>query len=174
MLRRIATCMLLADCFLLAGCPELGIGTYPDPRYPAVIYDVPRCYDNPPAPQDQCKDFSKDVYLSFDYLAKSDSVLWEDLVKANLDNGKTQFWRLNIWRLSTSELVASTYQTDRQTDWLPRSTRTFRKELPLEVLLAAEFDFCADTSPEKCDVPSEKISIRNINFLLHVYPEENK
>jgi hypothetical protein len=173
-MRRVATYVLLVDCFLLAGCAALGIGIDQDPRYPAVIFDVARCYDNPPVPKDQCKDYSKDVYLSFDYLAKSDSVLWQDIVKHNLDNGKTNYWRLNIWRVSSGDLVASTYQNDTQTDWLPKTTRTFRKELPFEILLRAEFDFCAAESPEQCDIPSEKISGRNIKFLVHIYPEETK
>jgi hypothetical protein len=170
----------LSTSFLISGCPQPGTQATSqegkEPRYPAIVYDVPRCYDDPPASQDKCQDFSKDVYLSFDYLANTDSVLWEDIVKGNLDNGKVKYWRLNIWRVSTGDLVGSTFQEDTKTDWLPRSTRKFRRTLPLEVLLRAEFDFCADDTPEKCDIPSEKHkgTSRNIDFLLHVFPEEAK
>jgi hypothetical protein len=126
---------------------------------------------------------SNDVYLNFDYLGKSDSALWQDIVKRNLDNGKTKFWRLNIFRVSTGELEknGSTYQEDTKTDWLPTSKRTVRmKDLPLEILLRAEFEFCSENSTEKCDAPaakeapSAKISGRNINFLMHEYPEKAK
>lgn len=181
-------CALSASCLLL-GCTQespqqspqqptqqttkqIAHQLSPDihPRYPAIVYDLPRCYDFPPKKMDECEDRGLyDVYLSFKFLADSDSELWKDITYLR---GQNKSWRLLISRASTGEYLDGT-------DWKPITNNdTIRMKtkpdtggkLPREVMLRAEFEFCSDT-PANCATPS---ATRPINFLLHEFPETDE
>ena len=153
----LAKCTLVASCFILWSCSQV-------PRYPAVVYTVPACYDNPPVQKEYCKDWSSEVYLNLDFLAKSDSVLWMDITDLR-KNAKS--WRLNIFNASTDGWVTGTYDY-KKSDWSPMSDPTIRLKPPLEVLLRAEFEFCYS---DDCNDSLAKTASRTIPFLMHTLPD---
>jgi hypothetical protein len=137
------------------------------PRYPAVVFDVPRCYDSPEerSKTKTCQDLSEDVYLRLDFLKKSDSALWMD-INSMLDKPETKFWRLIISAIRDDEVQEFT-------EWKNKSDRTARfRHLPPEVLLRAEFDFCSNETSNECDSVSAKVKTKNIDFLKHRLPSE--
>jgi hypothetical protein len=152
-------CVLVASCFILWGCVEI-------PRYPSVVYTLPRCYDERPVEQKDCKDWSTDeVYLNLNYLVtKSDSLLWADI--GNLMKG-AKYWRLNIFKVSTGDWQNGTSKV-KNAEWSPISDPTIRLKLPLEVMLLADFEFCYS---DNCGDSSAKTAGRNIPFLMHNYPD---
>jgi hypothetical protein len=161
---------LFACCLSIGGCPQQTPQQLP-PRYPSVVYDIPRCYDAMPKKLDKCEDKGfYDVYLSFAYLTNSDIELWKDITDIRKKN---RSWRFIVSRASTGEYLDGT-------DWRPITGNDMVRmktkpddggKIPREVLLRAEFEFCSDT-PDKCDDPSAKIIGRNINFLMHEFPEK--
>jgi hypothetical protein len=181
-------CLITASSLLLLGCSQESppqsaspptqqtvkavSNPSPDdehPPYPAVVYDLPRCYDFPPKKMDECEDGGiYDVFLSFKFLADSDSLLWKDITNLRSTN---QSWRLIISRASTGEYLDGTnWRPVINTDKIRMKTKPDTGgKLPREVLLRAEFEFCSDTPPN-CTVPS---ATRPINFLLHEFPEKD-
>jgi hypothetical protein len=140
------------------------------PAYPAIVYDLPRCYDFPPKKMDECEDGGfYDVYLSFRFLEDSESVVWKDIT--NLRSNNTS-WRLLISRASTGEYLDGTnWKPITNNDKIRMKTKPDTGgKLPREVLLRAEFEFCSD-QPANCAVPS---ATRPINFLLHEFPEKDE
>ena len=190
--RLLGSCALSASSLLLLGCPQESAKQPPEqltqqtttkqvshqspddihPRYPAVVFDLPRCYDFPPKNKnmDDCEDRGiHDVYLSFKFLANSDSELWRDITGLR---GQNKSWRLLISRASTGEYLDGTnWRPITENDNIRMKTKPDKgAKLPLEVLLRAEFEFCSDT-PADCTVPS---ATRPINFLLHEFPEKDE
>src|SRR5689334_402534 len=123
----VATCLFVVSC----GAPEtsmkqgfkqwLSIDPPRYIRYPSVVYDVPRCYDR--AEDGICNKEGSYLYLDFEYLAKSDSQLWDDITKLRKRN---KLWRLNVYRASDGAYVDGK-------PWAPMSDVTVQLTLPLEV-----------------------------------------
>jgi hypothetical protein len=145
--------------------------------YPSVVYDVPYCYDDPTKRQDKerCEDRSKDLYLNFDLLTKSPSVLWKDITGV-LNDRSTQFWRLNLFRVSDGSYVTGTWEKDKKdTAWMSKTTRKIRfpeADLKYETMLSAHFEFCSNDTTMQCDDVSGKFETRYINFLIHDMTKE--
>ena len=156
------------------------------PRYPAVVYDVPRCYDPKPNTYGKCDEKEGyDVYLRFKYLANSDSEFWRDITAFRNNNNpttdvKVKSWRVSIFKASTGEYLDGTYHKDKKTDWRPIDNENDYVRLktipdggniPREVLLRADFEFCSSDA-DKCDTDSSaQIVGRSISFLMHEFPE---
>jgi hypothetical protein len=121
----------------------------------------------PPVEQKNCKKWSTDLYLDFDFLGKSKSVLWQDITPLWKS---ANYWRLSVFRASNNALEATTSKAD--AIWNPKSQKTLRFTLPLEVLLAADFEFCSNDTSTQCEKDAKpKIESRKIPFLMHTYPE---
>jgi hypothetical protein len=119
---------------------------------------------------DDCEDRGiYDVYLSFKFLADSDSELWRDITNLR---GQNKSWRLLVSRASTGEYLDGTnWKAVNDNDKIRMRTKPDTGgKLPREVLLRAEFEFCSDP-PANCTVPS---ATRPIIFLLHEFPEKDE
>jgi hypothetical protein len=162
-------------CLVLSGCPENQQST---PRtqvqpqlaeerpshyvaYPSLVYDVPRCYDRDK--DGVCHRENSHLYLDFDYLDTSKSILWEDMKRVRK---KSNYWRLRVFKASDGTLQGSI-------PWTSTTSVTVDMELPLEVLLNADFEFCSRNSTQDCDedTSEDKILQRGIPFLMHTFPE---
>lgn len=152
-----------ASCSIMFGCQHPNpFHQTEQPRYPAVVFDVPRCYD-----MDEKGDCHKEgtyLYLDFDYLSKSDSLLWQDIDKLRK---RSKYWRLSVFKASDGTLQIAK-------GWAPTSDVTVQMELPLEKMYSAEFEFCSRPSSKECDddMSEDKIISREIPFLMHKFPED--
>ena len=166
-------------CLVLLGCPEsqqstpgTTTGKQVQPQlteeqvpeyvpYPSLVFDVPRCYDRDN--DGVCHRENSHLYLDFDYLDKSKSILWDDMKKVRK---KSNFWRLQVFRASDGTLQGSI-------PWTSTTNVTVDMALPLEVLLNADFEFCSRNSTQDCDedTSGDKIVERGIPFLMHTFPE---
>ena len=165
---------VVSSCLFVVGCagPEAtvkqGVAQWLliDPpryiRYPAVIYDVPRCYNR--GQDGTCQKEGTYLYLDFEYLANSDSQLWQDITKRRKGN---KMWRLSIYKAADGAYVDGK-------PWSPMSDVTVELTLPLETLLSSDFEFCSRDTSTACDedTSSDKTVHRNLPFLMHIFPEQ--